>query len=280
MNRMTIPLLLVTVLIPACNEVPMTRFEHEGIALEVGGRIEGGQASVAALDSPEGFARFGPVKQVMIEARILELRQEDVRFLGVQLWPGQGEPIWPSMLTDLSPKPVPITVGFGFDIGGGVGEDRGYEHRPDSEVGVGTGVGVGVPVTVGEDRGLTHFRATFPLALIESVDKCYLMVQVALAEDAQRRLIVQPMLMPMLVQRDVTPPVERAPQVATQVAIYDGETVVIGGLTLNDAEASEKVPIFNDLPVVGRLFRRGYEDTVQKDLAIFITPQIIVEPGE
>jgi type II secretory pathway component GspD/PulD (secretin) len=74
--------------------------------------------------------------------------------------------------------------------------------------------------------------------------------------------------------------VDLGPQFNTQnarsrVLAADGETVVIGGLTVTEkTEVRAGIPILQDLPLVGRLFRLTREQTIQRDLMILLTPQI------
>jgi type IV pilus assembly protein PilQ len=61
----------------------------------------------------------------------------------------------------------------------------------------------------------------------------------------------------------------------TRVLVEDGETVVIGGLTVTEtSELRSGIPLLMNLPVVGRLFRLTREEKSQRDLIIMITPQI------
>ncbi len=61
----------------------------------------------------------------------------------------------------------------------------------------------------------------------------------------------------------------------TRVLVEDGETVVIGGLTVTEtAELRSGIPLLMNLPLVGRLFRLTREEKSQRDLIIMITPQI------
>jgi len=74
--------------------------------------------------------------------------------------------------------------------------------------------------------------------------------------------------------------IDLGPQFNTQnarsrVLAADGETVVIGGLTVTErTEVRSGIPILQDLPLVGRLFRLTREQTIQRDLMILLTPQI------
>lgn len=61
----------------------------------------------------------------------------------------------------------------------------------------------------------------------------------------------------------------------SRVLAADGETVVIGGLTVTEkTEVRAGIPILQDLPLLGRLFRLTREQTIQRDLMILLTPQI------
>jgi len=62
----------------------------------------------------------------------------------------------------------------------------------------------------------------------------------------------------------------------TTVRIKEGETLVIGGLIKHkDDRSHEKVPILGDIPVIGWLFSRRERSIEQKELAVFITPRIL-----
>jgi type IV pilus assembly protein PilQ len=64
-------------------------------------------------------------------------------------------------------------------------------------------------------------------------------------------------------------------EVETRVLVEDGETVVIGGLTVTErSELRSGIPILKDLPFVGALFRLTRQQTDQRDLMILVTPQI------
>lgn len=68
----------------------------------------------------------------------------------------------------------------------------------------------------------------------------------------------------------------RTQNATTRVLVRDGETVVIGGLTVTErSEVRAGVPILMNLPVIGRLFRVTRESEVQRDLMILVTPHIV-----
>lgn len=62
----------------------------------------------------------------------------------------------------------------------------------------------------------------------------------------------------------------------SEVLVRDGETVVIGGLTVTEREEVRSgIPFLMNLPLVGGLFRTTRESTVQRDLIILVTPTIV-----
>ena len=72
----------------------------------------------------------------------------------------------------------------------------------------------------------------------------------------------------------------RVRQVVTTVNVWDGQTVVLGGLiSENVSTIKDKVPILGDLPVLGRLFRSESKNTSKKNLMIFVTPTMIDPAG-
>jgi general secretion pathway protein D len=72
----------------------------------------------------------------------------------------------------------------------------------------------------------------------------------------------------------------RVRQVTTSVNVWDGQTVVLGGLLSdNMIRTKDKVPVLGDLPFLGRLFRSESNQTQKKNLIIFVTPTIIDPAG-
>lgn len=62
----------------------------------------------------------------------------------------------------------------------------------------------------------------------------------------------------------------------TTVRVKDGETIVIGGLTLDQEQITKgKVPFFGDLPLLGPLFRSSKKTAVKTELVVFVTPRIV-----
>ncbi|WP_460563391.1 type IV pilus secretin PilQ [Hydrogenophaga aquatica] len=66
--------------------------------------------------------------------------------------------------------------------------------------------------------------------------------------------------------------------VETQVLVENGGTIVIGGIyTLSDSRTVEKVPGLGDLPVLGNLFKSRGFSTAKTEMLVFITPRLLSE---
>jgi type IV pilus assembly protein PilQ len=67
-------------------------------------------------------------------------------------------------------------------------------------------------------------------------------------------------------------------EIATQVLVNDGQTVVLGGiLETTQREDDKKVPYLGDIPVLGHLFKNTSHQDNKDELMIFITPKIVHE---
>lgn len=83
-----------------------------------------------------------------------------------------------------------------------------------------------------------------------------------------------------VVQLPVILPSFTVRQVLTTVNIWDGQTVILGGLVSSSTQTEkDKVPVVGDLPVVGRLFQSQMKVAVKKNLMIFVTASIVDPAG-
>ena len=74
-------------------------------------------------------------------------------------------------------------------------------------------------------------------------------------------------------------PIFSTRQVSTEVTIFDGATVVLGGLTRDEVKyINDKVPVLGDVPMLGKLFRSEGESRQKRNLLIFVTANL-VSPG-
>ena len=74
-------------------------------------------------------------------------------------------------------------------------------------------------------------------------------------------------------------PVFSVREVNTTVTVFDGATVVMGGLVREEVRSvNDQVPILGDIPLIGRLFKSKGESRQKKNLLIFVTANRI-SPG-
>jgi len=74
-------------------------------------------------------------------------------------------------------------------------------------------------------------------------------------------------------------PIFSVRDISTRVTIWDGATLVMGGLTREEVKrVHDKVPLLGDIPLLGRLFRSQGESTQKRNLLIFVTANL-VSPG-
>ncbi len=67
-------------------------------------------------------------------------------------------------------------------------------------------------------------------------------------------------------------------RIGTQVLVNNGETVVLGGIFQHSVSNTvDKVPVLGDLPLLGALFRRSYENVGKSELLIFVTPKVVIQ---
>lgn len=79
----------------------------------------------------------------------------------------------------------------------------------------------------------------------------------------------------------INQPVFSTREVTTQVSVYDGQTVVMGGLIREDVQkVQDKVPILGDIPLAGRLFRTSADQHVKRNLIMFVTASLLDPAGQ
>ena len=79
----------------------------------------------------------------------------------------------------------------------------------------------------------------------------------------------------------INQPVFSVREVTTEVTVYDGQTVVMGGLMREDIQKVEdKVPILGDIPIAGRLFRSSADQHIKRNLIMFVTASLMDPAGQ
>jgi len=70
-------------------------------------------------------------------------------------------------------------------------------------------------------------------------------------------------------------------EVTTRVIIYDGSTVVMGGMITEALTTSDdKIPLLGDLPLIGPLFRAKTSNSQKRNLLIFVTARLVDPAGK
>ena len=75
-------------------------------------------------------------------------------------------------------------------------------------------------------------------------------------------------------------PILSARTLETRVTIWDGETIMLGGLIREKVIAvDDKVPYLSDIPFVGRLFRNKGQQSEKQNLLVFVSARLIDPAG-
>lgn len=239
-----------------------------------------------------------PVRQVMIEARIVEANVGYDQSLGVR-W-GGSVPLTPSgnwtlrgqagsgaalPFVDLGTVTSTSAAGIGFVTDGALLDLQlsAMERTGNGEV-------------VSQPRVMTSDKET--ARILKGAEVPYSTVSDRGTEvqfkEAVLALEVTPQIMPdnriimaVRVTKDEPdfsralngiPPIKKN-EVTANVRVTDGETVVIGGVfSSTQGRSVEKVPVLGDLPGAGRLFRREVQNEQKSELLVFLTPRIMADP--
>ncbi len=80
---------------------------------------------------------------------------------------------------------------------------------------------------------------------------------------------------------NIPQPVFASRNVQTSIVIWDGQTVVMGGLMRERlVTIKDKVPILGDIPLLGRLFRTEGSRSRKENLLIFVTARLVDPAGK
>jgi general secretion pathway protein D len=85
----------------------------------------------------------------------------------------------------------------------------------------------------------------------------------------------------LLTSNVINQPIFSTRKVTTSVSVWDGQTVVMGGLMREDVQKTEdRTPIVGDIPIVGRLFRTNVDQHIKRNLVIFVTARLVNPAGQ
>ena len=75
-------------------------------------------------------------------------------------------------------------------------------------------------------------------------------------------------------------PIITSRSVETEVSVWDGESVVIGGMISEKVNAfDDSIPYLSEVPFLGRLFRSKGEISTKSNLMIFVTARLVTPGG-
>ncbi|MBI2438702.1 MAG: tetratricopeptide repeat protein [Lentisphaerae bacterium] len=168
------------------------------------------------------------------------------------------ELIYPTEFTVTQPQVSGSGAGSLAVVGQAIVTPAGFEKRD-------TGVVLNVTPTVGPD-GFSIDLVMLP-QVVELADWVN---YGSSSTDAQGRLQVWNMPQPIFHTRTIT----------TGITIWDGQTVVMGGLiTEAQTTTQDKVPVLGDIPLLGALFRSKSNISRKFNLLIFVTANLVDPAG-
>ncbi|RYD21793.1 MAG: type II and III secretion system protein [Verrucomicrobiaceae bacterium] len=183
--------------------------------------------------------------------------------------------------TEYEPPELPNSTGSSFGGGldgllggGGGGSFPVTPATPTAFDTRNTGVTLEIEPTIGENDFVIELRFVPEIVEFEGFINYGSPIQ-SPGADALGNPVVS-----VITENRIEMPVFSARRVNTQLTIYDGYTVAVGGLMREDVQnVEDKVPILGDIPVIGRLFQSKSENRIKSNLIIFVTAQIIDATG-
>jgi type IV pilus assembly protein PilQ len=241
-----------------------------------------------------------PVRQVMIEARIVEATVGYDKALGVR-WGGSstngnftanGGTATSSTTTGQSTSAPYVDLGAsGATSGIGISfltDNTTLDLELSAMEKTGNGEIVSQPKVVTSDKETAKILKGTEIPYQESSSSGATSVSF---KEASLSLEVTPQITPdnrIIMEVKVTkdepdylnmvngvPPIKKN-EVNAKVLVSDGETIVIGGVFSNtQSKTVDKVPFLGDVPYLGRLFRRDVVSEDKTELLVFLTPRIM-----
>lgn len=250
-----------------------------------------------------------PVRQVSIEARIVDMTKECAEDLGVR-WgitkpehlsgtleganalaggtPPAQIPLFERLNLDLQAAPVsgvtPATVGIALaKLGSGVLLDlelSALESEGKAEIIASPRLMTTnqQPAVIQSGEDIPYQQSTSSGATAVAFKKAALSLKVTPQITPDDKL-----LMDLEINQDQDSgqrvqgvPIILTKSITTKVLVNNGQTIVLGGIFTQDRNTHEEgIPYLNKLPGVGFLFRRTQTNLKKEELLIFITPRII-----
>jgi len=181
--------------------------------------------------------------------------------------------------TEYEPPELPNSIGSSFSdnglgIGGGTSSFPVTPATPTSFETRNTGITLEIEPTIGGNDFVIDLRFAPEIVEFEGFVNYGSPIQSPATDFLGNPTTVT------ITENRIEMPVFSTRRVTTALTIYDGYTVAVGGLMREDVQTVEdSVPIFGDIPIVGRLFQSRAENRIKSNLIIFVTAQIIDATG-
>lgn len=228
-----------------------------------------------------------PVKQVLIEARIVSVDENYERELGVRF---QSTPTLKTALQEHFKVDLPVGNPSGASIGIALAK-LGNGNLLDLELSALQTEGVGEiissprlmtanqqPATILSGQEIPYQQATTSGATSISFQKAVLNLAVTPQITPGGKLVLTLHLnqdRPTSTLIHGVPVIETR-QLQTLVTVKNGQTVVLGGIyEQNEGKNVQRVPFFSKIPLIGSIFRHTLTKNNRRELLIFITPSIV-----
>ena len=236
-----------------------------------------------------------PIRQVMIEARIVIANTDFRREMGIR-WGG----VYDTISGTIEGSPAEWTADTMIDLGlgnraGSLGlsvlsdnalidlelsalENTGYAEIVSQPKVI---TGDKQRATIASGTEIPYQEASASGATTTSFKEAVLSLDVTPQITPDNRVVMN-----LIINQDSVGAIDTASdiptidvtQLETQVLVADGQTVVLGGIfRVEHLTAQDKVPFLGDIPFVGRLFRRDLRLEEKRELLIFITPKIMAD---
>lgn len=254
-----------------------------------------------------------PVRQVMIEARIVQVNANSTENLGIK-WglAGRGSYNNGKTLTQVGPtvdslasiaqtqadgsslsgtlSPDALTVDFGTAGSsqmafGFLRDNILLDLELDALESEGKSESIARPRVITSDKQTAHIEdgqqipyqsSTSSGATNTSFASATLSLDVTPQITPDDRILLDLSVTNDEPDRTVNPPSIATKRITTKVLVNNGETLVLGGIyTLKNGTGVQRTPLLGELPVVGRLFRATTDTSSKSETLIFITPRLI-----
>lgn len=232
-----------------------------------------------------------PIRQVMIEARIVIANTDFRRELGIR-WGAGGTDQSSDTVTDVEGSvDLGVTTSPAGTLALGVLTDNEFldmelsalENTGFAEIVSQPKVITGDKqrATISSGTEIPYQEASASGATTTSFKEAVLKLDVTPQITPDNRIIMDLVINQDTVGQIIVAsgiPTLDVTELTTKVLVANGQTVVLGGVfTVETIKGENKVPLLGDIPYLGRLFRRDVNENNKTELLLFITPKIMAE---